>query len=62
LLSPFAAQFPGGTPVLNQPNSPDFVQQTKNLLSGKLSLLKWKSNVKTKQGIDDYRLKTSMVG
>ena len=33
----------------------------KNLLWDELNVLKWKSNVKTKQGIDDYRLKTSMA-
>jgi len=49
-------------PVLNQPDSPDFAWRTKNLLSDELNVLKRKSNVKTKQGIYDYRLKTSMVG
>jgi hypothetical protein len=49
-------------PVLNQPDSSDFAWRTKNLLWDELNVLKQKSNVKTKQGIDDYRLKTSMVG
>ena len=34
----------------------------KNLLLDELNVLRQKLNVKTKQGIDDYRLKTSMVG
>jgi hypothetical protein len=46
--------------VLNQPDSPDFAWRTKNLLWDELNVLKRKSNVKTKQGIDEYRLKTSI--
>jgi len=49
-------------PVLNQPDSPDFAWRTKNLFWDELNVLRQKLNVKAKQGIDDYRLKTSMVG
>ncbi len=49
-------------PLLNQLDSPDLAWRTKNLLWDELNVLKRKLNVKTKQGIDDYRLKTSMVG
>jgi hypothetical protein len=47
---------------LNRLDSPDFAWRTKNLLWDELNVLNRKLNVKTKQGIDDYRLKTSMVG
>jgi hypothetical protein len=49
-------------PLLNQLDFPDFAWCTKNLLCNELNVLKRKLNVKTKQGIDDYRLETSMVG
>jgi hypothetical protein len=32
------------------------------LLCNELNVLKRKLNVKTKQGIDDYRFKSSMIG
>jgi hypothetical protein len=47
--------------VLSQLDFPDFAWRTKNLLWDELNVLKRKSNVKIKQGIDDYRLKTSMA-
>jgi hypothetical protein len=37
-------------------------RRTKHLLWDELNVLKRKSNVKGKQGIDDYRLKSSMLG
>jgi hypothetical protein len=48
--------------LLNQLDSPSFAWRTKNSPWDELNVLKRKLNVKTKQGIDDYRLKTSMVG
>jgi hypothetical protein len=41
-------------PLLNHPDFRDFAWRTKNLLWYDLNVLKRKSNVKTKQGIDDY--------
>jgi hypothetical protein len=73
LFSPFAAWFPGGAtifqPYIRCPLArflTNWILQTflhtKNSLWDELNVLKRKLNVKTKQGIDDYRLKTSMVG
>jgi hypothetical protein len=45
-------------PLLNQLDSPDFTWRTKHLLWDELNVLKRKLNVKTKQGIDDYRFKS----
>jgi hypothetical protein len=41
-------------PLLNQMDSPDFAWRTKHLLWDELNVFKRKSNVKSKQGIDDY--------
>ena len=76
MFSLFAAWFLGGAAIfqigsdgrltlsgwlLNQLDSPDFAWRTKNLLWDELNVLKRKLNVKTKQGIDDYRYKSSML-
>jgi hypothetical protein len=49
-------------PLLNQMDSPDFAWRTKNLLWDELNLLKRKLIVKSKKTVEDYRLKSSMLG
>jgi hypothetical protein len=49
-------------PLVNQMDSPDFEWRTKHLLWDELNVLKRKLNVKTKQGIDDYRFKSCILG
>jgi len=49
-------------PLLNQMDSPGFTWRTKNFLWDELKVLRRNSFVKSKNTIDDYRFKSSMLG